>query len=188
MEPIREEFSDTGILFVYVVAYGLFWTTTSVLVRTVTRSDKAPIPFFITMNVLLFVLVAYHLPISGMTWRAAALSTTMLGLGLGLNHWAASDAPRVTVLGADGVDWEVLNRLVAEGRLPNIARAMSEGLARPLETFGTKSPIVWTSTATGVTPEAHGVLGFVWPYLRGTEVFLPHSQVRLSRQGFGSKG
>ena len=84
---------------------------------------------------------------------------------------------RVTLLGADGVDWNLLNRLVRDGLLPNTERAMSQGFAAPLQTFSSKSPLIWTSIATGVAPSEHGVLDFVWPYLRGTEVFLPHSRL-----------
>lgn len=84
--------------------------------------------------------------------------------------------PSVTVLGADGVDWVLLNRLIAQDLLPNTKRLLHESAAAPLQTFTDKSPLIWTSIATGVTPEAHGVLDFVWPYFRGTEVFLPHSR------------
>jgi hypothetical protein len=86
------------------------------------------------------------------------------------------DPPRVFLLGADGVDWVLLNRLVAEGRLPNIRRFFEDGVVSPLTTFSDKSPLIWTSIATGVTPEAHGVEDFAWPYLRGTDLYLPHTR------------
>jgi predicted AlkP superfamily phosphohydrolase/phosphomutase len=82
----------------------------------------------------------------------------------------------VTLIGADGIDWTVLNELVSEGRLPNMRRLMEQSSIAPLETFSAKSPLIWTSVATGVSPEAHGVVDFAWPYLKGTDWFLPHSR------------
>jgi len=64
-------------------------------------------------------------------------------------------------LGLDGLDWELLDRLVAEGRMPNWKRLTSEGYTARLRSFSPPlSPIVWTSVATGVGPDVHRVLDF----------------------------
>jgi hypothetical protein len=74
---------------------------------------------------------------------------------------------RVMLIGVDGADWERLDPLLAAGRLPNFARLCAGGFRAPLETTKpTWSPIVWTTIATGVREERHGVLDF-------TEVELP---------------
>jgi predicted AlkP superfamily phosphohydrolase/phosphomutase len=64
-------------------------------------------------------------------------------------------------LGLDGLDWELLDRLVAENRMPNWGRLVAEGYSARLESFSPPlSPIVWTSIATGVGPDVHRVLDF----------------------------
>lgn len=74
---------------------------------------------------------------------------------------AVAAQPRVILLGWDGADWSLLDRLAASGRMPNLARFVREGrTARLKSSVPILSPIVWTSMATGVTPEIHGVLDF----------------------------
>src|SRR5688572_18901998 len=71
------------------------------------------------------------------------------------------EGPAVIWLGLDGLDWELLDRLAAEGRMPNWKRHASEGWTVRLETFSPLlSPILWTSAATGVPPDVHRVLDF----------------------------
>jgi hypothetical protein len=65
---------------------------------------------------------------------------------------------RVFVLGLDGLAWEVVDPMVAAGRLPNLARVMERGRAFDLETIlPTYSPVIWTSIATGKDRFQHGV-------------------------------
>ncbi len=64
-------------------------------------------------------------------------------------------------LGLDGLDFELLDRLAAEGRMPNWKRLASEGFTARLRSFAPLiSPILWTTVATGVSPDIHRVLDF----------------------------
>jgi predicted AlkP superfamily phosphohydrolase/phosphomutase len=64
-------------------------------------------------------------------------------------------------LGLDGLDFELLDRLAAEGRMPNWKRLASEGFTARLKSFAPLiSPILWTTAATGVSPDVHRVLDF----------------------------
>ena len=73
---------------------------------------------------------------------------------------AGGRAP-VIWLGLDGLDWSLLDRLAAEGRMPNWKRLVAEGYCARLESFlPVLSPIVWTTLATGVGPDVHRVLDF----------------------------
>ena len=68
---------------------------------------------------------------------------------------------RVIWLGLDGLDWELLDRLSQEGKMPNWARLASEGFRADLRSFyPVLSPILWTTAATGVGPDVHRVLDF----------------------------
>jgi Flp pilus assembly protein TadD len=74
---------------------------------------------------------------------------------------ALASRPRVILIGWDGADWSLLDRLAASGRMPNLARLVREGRTARLKSFiPILSPIIWTSIATGVTPDLHGVLDF----------------------------
>jgi Flp pilus assembly protein TadD len=64
-------------------------------------------------------------------------------------------------LGLDGLDFELLDRLASEGRMPNWKRLSSEGFTAKLRSFAPLiSPILWTTAATGVAPDQHRVLDF----------------------------
>ena len=64
-------------------------------------------------------------------------------------------------LGLDGLDFELVDRLAAEGRMPNWKRLAAEGYTARLKSYmPILSPIVWTTLATGVGPELHRVLDF----------------------------
>jgi tetratricopeptide (TPR) repeat protein len=64
-------------------------------------------------------------------------------------------------LGLDGLDWQLLDRLSAEGRMPNWKRLTAEGYSAKLTSFmPVLSPVVWTTVATGVGPDVHRVLDF----------------------------
>ncbi len=74
-------------------------------------------------------------------------------------------APRinqqVVVIGVDAANWARLYPLLEEGKLPNIARLMEHGSYGHLETLQpTISPMIWTSVATGKSPDKHGINDF----------------------------
>lgn len=74
---------------------------------------------------------------------------------------AAAARPPVIWLGLDGLDWALLSRLSAEGKMPNWTRLVAEGFSADLESFfPVLSPILWTTAATGVGPDVHRVLDF----------------------------
>ena len=91
-----------------------------------------------------------------MVLLAAALSAH----GLGPQPLAAS-RPRVVLVGWDGADWKLLDPLLKEGRLPNLAGLIERGRTWDLPTYQPMaSPLIWTTIATGRTPVDHGVADF----------------------------
>ncbi|HEY8233860.1 MAG TPA: alkaline phosphatase family protein [Vicinamibacteria bacterium] len=74
---------------------------------------------------------------------------------------ASTSAPPVIFVGLDGADWELLDRLVADGSMPELARLLREGASGVLETqHPPLSPLVWTSMMTGLSPLDHTILDF----------------------------
>jgi predicted AlkP superfamily phosphohydrolase/phosphomutase len=70
--------------------------------------------------------------------------------------------PRVLVIGLDGGTFDVIQPLVAEGRLPNLARLMRHGFYSILSsTYPPITPSAWTSFATGKNPGQHGLYDFL---------------------------
>lgn len=108
-----------------------------------------------------------------------------LVLGLGLSVLACSPAPtarpaaRVLLIGVDGLEWNVLRPLLAEGRCPNLRALMERGSFGHLATMQpTFSPILWTTIGTGRLPEDHGILGFTDEELQGKAYTSTQRRVR----------
>jgi predicted AlkP superfamily phosphohydrolase/phosphomutase len=74
----------------------------------------------------------------------------------------ARDLPAVVVIGIDGMDPVMLERFVAEGRMPNFRRLIAEGSFQPLETsVPPQSPVAWSNFITGMDPGGHGIFDFI---------------------------
>ena len=74
----------------------------------------------------------------------------------------ARAAGKVLLIGLEGADWEILDRLEAKGTIPNLARLRREGASGVLLSEEPMlSPVLWTTIATGRSPGEHGVQGFL---------------------------
>ena len=69
---------------------------------------------------------------------------------------------KLLVLGLDGLDWKLVLPWVKAGQMPNLASLMDAGTWGEMESLvPTLSPLIWTTMATGVSPDRHGILDFV---------------------------
>ena len=69
---------------------------------------------------------------------------------------------RVLLVGLDGADWDVIDPMIARGELPALARLKREGAwARLRSSVPTLSPLLWTTIATGKSPDRHGINDFL---------------------------
>ncbi|HVS61945.1 MAG TPA: alkaline phosphatase family protein [Thermoanaerobaculia bacterium] len=67
----------------------------------------------------------------------------------------------VVLVGFDGLDPEVVDRLVAEGELPTFAALREDGVWGAMETLhDSNSAVIWASIYTGKPPLEHGILDF----------------------------
>jgi len=70
-------------------------------------------------------------------------------------------AQRILIIGLDGATFDVLNPLMAEGRLPRLKELIDSGASGPLRsTTPPITPAAWTTFLTGKTPGRHGILDF----------------------------
>lgn len=78
---------------------------------------------------------------------------------------------RLVVVGFDGMDPRVTERLLAEGKLPNLERLKSMGSYHRLRsTYPSITPVAWSSFATGVQPAKHNIFDFL---ARDPRTYLP---------------
>ena len=97
------------------------------------------------------------------------LATALAFLALGATpalakQPVASNLDKVLVIGTDGTRWDLLRDAMRDGRAPNLARLARQGFARPSKLdYGpnvlTLSEVGWSSIASGVWPDKHGVDG-----------------------------
>jgi predicted AlkP superfamily phosphohydrolase/phosphomutase/tetratricopeptide (TPR) repeat protein len=77
-------------------------------------------------------------------------------------------ANKILVIGWDAAEWSIIEPLIQQGKMPALQRLMSEGVYGRLKTLDPPlSPMLWTSIATGVRADKHGVCGFVEPIPTG---------------------
>jgi len=72
------------------------------------------------------------------------------------------------IVGLDGASYNLCERWIEQGHLPNLARIKHEGRLLPLKsTIPSVSPVAWSTFMTGVNPGEHGVFGFFVPERTG---------------------
>jgi predicted AlkP superfamily phosphohydrolase/phosphomutase len=78
---------------------------------------------------------------------------------------------KLVILGFDGMDPDLVQRWMGEGKLPNLKRLADQGGVHPLATtHSAESPTAWASFATGVNPGKHNIYDFL---VRDTATYLP---------------
>ncbi len=104
--------------------------------------------------------------------QSYAVAIVAVGIAIGSSGCTREPSavlPRpLVVIGVDGLEWRLAIDLAKSGRLPELSKLAREGSFARTATFApTLSPPIWTSMATGVIPERHGIGGFVRPATRG---------------------
>jgi predicted AlkP superfamily phosphohydrolase/phosphomutase len=87
---------------------------------------------------------------------------------------------RLIVLGFDGQETTITERMMAEGELPNFRKLAASGCySRLRSTFPSITPVAWSSFTTGTNPGKHNIFDFLD---RDPRTYLP----RLSSTEIGS--
>lgn len=69
---------------------------------------------------------------------------------------------KLLLIGWDAADWDIIWPLIAKGKMPALKKLIENGVYGNMSTMSPPySPMLWTTVATGKTPDKHGVLGFI---------------------------
>ncbi len=97
--------------------------------------------------------------------QAACLGGAAAGLYLNPAYAAktiSGDSKRVIVIGIDGMDPRLSQRLMDDGKLPNLDKLRRQGGYSILGTsIPPQSPVAWASFINGAGPGSHGIFDFI---------------------------
>lgn len=89
----------------------------------------------------------------------------------------------VVIIGLDGADWDIIDPLFQENKLPNLKKLVSGGAAGPLKTIlPTSSPVIWTSIATGKGWRKHGIYDST--YVKKNNIQVPFTSIERRAKTF----
>jgi predicted AlkP superfamily phosphohydrolase/phosphomutase len=93
---------------------------------------------------------------------------------------------RIVILGLDGLDHGLTEKLLAEGKLPHLAALRDSGDFQSLaSTLPPISPVAWSSFQTGVNPGKHNIFDFLVPDERTYQPKLSSVEIRSSPRSIG---
>ena len=114
-----------------------------------------------------------------LTWPARLVTRALFGWRA-LRH---SKVKRIVILGLDGMDHALTEKMLEEGKLPNLAALRDEGCFKPLgSTVPPISPVAWSTFQTGVNPGKHNIFDFLTPDLRTYQPKLSSVEIRPPRR------
>ncbi len=92
---------------------------------------------------------------------AVLLLTLLLAVAGCSNDEAPVATPCLLFFGVDAGNWNILTPMMQAGELPTLTSLVNRGSYGILKSgVPIQSPQMWTSIATGVTPEKHGIMRF----------------------------
>ena len=69
---------------------------------------------------------------------------------------------KTLLIGWDAADWQIIGPLLAKGEMPALKKLIDNGVYGNMSTMNPPfSPMLWTTVATGKTPDKHGIHGFI---------------------------
>src|SRR5208337_3139926 len=105
------------------------------------------------------------------------------------NAYGKATFERAVILGFDGMDPDLADRFMKEGRLPNLAKLRDKGTFSKLRTtFPAISPVAWSTFMTGVNPGKHNIYDFLardtsnyLPFLSSAEIKGPKRHIKIGK-------
>jgi len=117
--------------------------------------------FLVMFTVLISAVLAVF------TWPVRYLIRSIRGR----HAFAHSRVSKLVILGLDGLDPNLAEKFMAQGRLPNFSRLAKLGCFKRLATtVPSISPVAWSSFQTGTNPGKHNIFDFL---TRDRQSYLP---------------
>ena len=162
---------------------GIIFILTSVCVCPVAEAYIGPGAGFAVMSSFLVLLVTAVLAVfTLLLWPFRALWRMLRRR----KRQRRRQAKRVVVLGLDGLDPELTQQFMEQGKMPNFQALQQEGSFRPLRTSCPPiSPVAWSTFATGVNPAKHRIFDFFTRDPRTYRPVLSSVEIKTSLQTFG---
>jgi predicted AlkP superfamily phosphohydrolase/phosphomutase len=114
-----------------------------------------------------------------LTWPLRLVSRALFGR----RALARSRFKRIVILGLDGLDHGLTEKMLAEGKLPHLDDLRKEGCFKPLgSTVPPISPVAWSTFQTGVNPGKHNIFDFLTPDLRSYRAKMSSVEIRPPRR------
>ncbi len=94
--------------------------------------------------------------------RTVLLALALTVLACGESSPAPGRPAKVALIGVDGATFTIIDPLLAQGRLPNLAALLERGARAVLHSSDESdaSPTLWATATTGTSKAVHGILGF----------------------------
>jgi predicted AlkP superfamily phosphohydrolase/phosphomutase len=120
-----------------------------------------------------------------LTWPIRLIMRALFGR----RALAKSRFKRIVILGLDGLDHGVTQKMLEDGKLPNLGALRDQGCFSALgSTLPPISPVAWSSFQTGVNPGKHNIFDFLIPdprtyqaKLSSVEIRPPQRSIRLGK-------
>jgi predicted AlkP superfamily phosphohydrolase/phosphomutase len=105
------------------------------------------------------------------------------------NAYGKAKFDRAVILGFDGMDPDLADRFMKQGKLPNLAKLRDRGMFSKLRTtFPAISPVAWSTFMTGVNPGKHNIYDFLacdrnsyLPFLSSAEIKGPKRHIKIGK-------
>ncbi|MDH5405569.1 MAG: alkaline phosphatase family protein [Candidatus Aminicenantes bacterium] len=122
------------------------------------KSEDRKVAIFIGLVIVLHLLIL----ISAREARSPALEMGEVVHLREVPEVASRSDLKVIIMGVDGITWDVILPMVDKGELPTIKRLMDEGAyGKLISQAPCLSPAIWTSIATGMKRDKHGIQDFI---------------------------
>ncbi len=101
---------------------------------------------------------------------------SLMALGKGSNLISSGSGrtdteKKILILGLDGLDPQLMNTFMNQGKMPTFSRLRSQGDFKSLRTSTPpQSPVAWSNFITGMNPGGHGIFDFLH---RNPETYFP---------------
>jgi predicted AlkP superfamily phosphohydrolase/phosphomutase len=135
--------------------------------------------FALTGSFFAFFAAVFSAMLTTIAWPLRLLRRSLFGR----RALRRSRYPRVVILGLDGMDHGLTEKMLAEGLLPHLAGLRTRGCFKALgTTLPPLSPVAWSTFQTGVNPGKHDIFDFLTPDPRTYEARLSSVEIRPPRR------